>query len=161
MDYVYVGKLVNTHGIKGEVRIISEFEYKERVFVVDFPIYIGNEKEKKIIKSYRHHKNFEMVTFEGINSINEVLVYKGKNVYINKSDLKLDTNEYLETDLIDMDVYYKDNLIGKLNDIEKNGLNKLMVINDKLIPFNKHFIKNVNKKENKIELDNVEGLLWE
>lgn len=159
MEYVYVGKLVNTHGIKGEVRIVSLFELKERVFTVDFPIYIGPSKEKNIIKSYRHHKSFEMVTLEGINNINDVLKYKGLNVYVNKDDLKLNDDEYLESELIGMEVLFNDQVIGKLNDIEINGLNKLMVINNKLIPYNRHFIKNVDKVNKKITLMNVEGLI--
>ena len=63
------------------------------------------------------------------------------------------------SDLIDMDVYFNDEHIGKINDIEKNGLNVLMVIGNKLIPYNKHFIKSVSLENKKVILENVEGLL--
>ena len=49
-EYIYIGKIVNTHGIKGEIRILSDFEKKDSVFVVGMPIYIGRKKEKEIIK---------------------------------------------------------------------------------------------------------------
>ena len=73
--YRYLGKIVNTHGIKGEIRILSDFEKKELVFRPDFEIYIGEEKKKEIIQTYRHHKNFEMNTIQGYQNINEVLKY--------------------------------------------------------------------------------------
>ena len=44
MKYVLIGKLVNTHGLKGEVRILSDFKYKDRVFIPGMKIYIGKKK---------------------------------------------------------------------------------------------------------------------
>ena len=58
-EYVLIGKLVNTHGIKGEVKILSNFEYKERVFKKDFKLYLGNNYEEKVISSYRYHQIFD------------------------------------------------------------------------------------------------------
>ena len=55
MEYLYIGKIVNTHGIRGEIRILSNFKYKDRVFKKDIPIYIGKEKDREVISSYRHH----------------------------------------------------------------------------------------------------------
>ena len=69
-DFVYIGKIVNTHGIKGELRLLSKFSYKERVFVKGMTIYIGRNKEKEEIVSYRHHKCFEMITLKGYSNIN-------------------------------------------------------------------------------------------
>ena len=62
MELVYVGKIVNTHGIKGELRIISKFERISDVFKVGNEIYIGEEHIKEKIASYRHHKQFEIFT---------------------------------------------------------------------------------------------------
>ena len=80
MEYIYIGKIVNTHGIKGELRILSDFKYKDRIFRKGFNIYIGKDKIKETITSYRHHKVFEMICMDGYNDINEVLKYKGENV---------------------------------------------------------------------------------
>ena len=65
MKYVLIGKLVNTHGLKGEVRILSNFKYKDRVFIPGMKIYIGKEKKEEEIISYRHHKMFEMIMMKG------------------------------------------------------------------------------------------------
>ena len=81
-DYILIGKIVNTHGIKGEIRIISDFELKEKVFKPNTTIYIGQEKEEAKIVSYRQHKMFDMVLLENKNDIDEVLKYKEK--YDNK-----------------------------------------------------------------------------
>ena len=72
-EYIYIGKIVNTHGIKGELRLLSNFKYKNKVFLQNRKIYIGEEKKEEMIKSYRHHKIFEMITLYGYDSINEVL----------------------------------------------------------------------------------------
>ena len=95
MDLIYVGKIVNTHGIKGELRIKSKIEYKERVFKVGNTLYIGNSKEKEAIGSYRVHKDYDMVTFKGYDNINQVLKYLNKEVYIDREDIGLDEQEYL------------------------------------------------------------------
>ena len=58
-----------------------------------------------------------------------------------------------------MEVIYNNEVIGLIDSIEKNGLNELMIINNKLIPYNKHFIARVDRKENKVYLENVGGLL--
>ena len=48
MKYIYIGDIVNTHGLKGEVRLISDFEYKNKVFKKGFKLYIGRTKEEVI-----------------------------------------------------------------------------------------------------------------
>ena len=62
MNYLYIGKLVNTHGIKGEVRILSNFRHKDKVFVKGFKFYVGKDKKEYVVETYRKHKNFDMVT---------------------------------------------------------------------------------------------------
>ena len=52
MNYINVGKIVNTHGIKGELRILSKFRHKDKVFIKGNTLYIGKKKEKFIINSY-------------------------------------------------------------------------------------------------------------
>ena len=59
MKEVYIGKIVSTHGIKGEIKIISDFEYKDKVFVVGKKLIVDHKDY--LIKSYRKHKSFDMV----------------------------------------------------------------------------------------------------
>ena len=56
MDYVYIGKIVNTHGIKGELRIRSNFELKDVVFKPGFTLYVGDGYVPAEIVTYRHQK---------------------------------------------------------------------------------------------------------
>lgn len=159
MEYVCIGKLVNTHGIKGEVKLLSNFEYKNKVFVVGMNFYIGEDKEKVTVNSYRHHKVFDMVTFKEYNYINDVLKFKGKLVYVLKPDLALDNNSILERDYIGMNAYYEGVLVGKVKDIIDNNGYKLMLIGTKFVPFNKEFISSVSVTKKELILKNVEGLL--
>ena len=89
MNYIYVGKIVNTHALKGEIRIISDFEYKDRVFIVNNRLYVGEKKEELIIETYRVHKQFDMIKFKGIDNINDVIKYKGNKVYIDKDNNRI------------------------------------------------------------------------
>lgn len=159
MEYVCIGKLVNTHGIKGEVKLLSNFEYKDKAFVVGMNFYIGEDKEKVTVNSYRHHKVFDMVTFKEYNYINDVLKFKNKLVYVLKPDLALDNNSILDRDYIGMNAYYEGVLVGKVNDIINNNGYKLMLIGTKYVPFNKEFISSVSVTKNELILKNVEGLL--
>ncbi len=161
-EFIYIGKIVNTHGIKGEVRILSDFERKDKVFIKGMNIYIGKKKEKEIINSYRHHKNFEMITIIGYTDINQVLKYKGLNVYIKKSDLNLDNGEYLDSDLIGLDVIVDGLVKGKVTDIINLNGNKLIVIdsfsNKVYVPYQKEFISIIDFTNRKIVITPIKGM---
>ena len=164
MEYVLIGKIVNTHGIKGELRIKSDFEFKEKVFTKGFNLYIGKDKVKEVINTYRHHKEFEMVTFDEYNNINQVLKYLKENVYIIKEDLNLKEDEYLEKDLIGFKVIEKDEVVGEVISIEKTSpTNKIMEIKYKgkrvLIPYHKDFILKLDLQNKKIEVKLIEGMI--
>jgi 16S rRNA processing protein RimM len=159
MDYIYIGKIVNTHALKGEIRILSNFEYKDKVFNIDNNLYIGNDKIKYVIETIRKHKNFDMVKFFEINSINEALSLKGKNAYILKTDLKLRDNEYLDSDIIGLDAVFNNKILGKVSNINYYGVNKVIEISKILIPFNDIFIENIDINSNKIIFKNIEGLI--
>ena len=81
MKYIYIGDVVNTHGLKGEVRLISDFEHKKKVFKKGFKLYIGRDKDELVINTYRVHKEYDMLTFEGLTSIDDVIIYKGDKAY--------------------------------------------------------------------------------
>lgn len=163
MDYIYIGDLVNTHGIRGEVRIISDFELKTQVFKKGVKLYIGRNKEEVIIKSYRFHKIFDMVTFLDIEDINDVLGYKGERVYVDRSMLKIKT--YLKQDLIGMEACTTDRVIGKVKQIMNSKAHDILVISGEtknhLVPYNKAFIANVDVVAKKILINEIEGLFNE
>lgn len=163
MDFIYVGKMVGTHGIKGEIRIISNFDKKEKVFLLDMPLYIGNKKEKEVINSYRKHKNYDMVTLRGINDINEVLKYKGQKVYVLRNDLNLD-GDFVLDDLLGMKIISNNEEYGIVEDIfDNNGNTLLKVLFEKsyYIPYNSEYIRKVFLDKKMILVDNVKDLiLW-
>ena len=156
MEKILIGKYVNTHGIKGEIRIKSDFKYKNKVFIVGNKIYIGNREY--IINSYRIHKGYDMVTLKGINNINDIEKLKGSSVYINKEDLNLEKHEYLDKDLINFDVFMDNKIKGKVLDIRYlNNNKKILDVNNHLVPF--ELIKQVDLENKKIEVERVDGLL--
>lgn len=161
-EYIYIGKIVNTHGIKGEIRILSDFDKKNKVFVPGMVIYIGRKKEKEVIKTYRHHKNFEMITMEGYSNINEVLRYKGLYIYVKRENLKLDEDEYLEDDLINLNVIVDGENKGIVTDIRDSGHNKFLVIEfngkEYFIPYQKEFITKVDISNHKIYISPIKGM---
>ena len=161
MDYINVGKIVNTHGIKGELRILSDFELKNQVFIIGKNIYIGDSYIKEEIASYRKHKEFDMITLKNYNNINQVLKYLKKKVYVKREDLNID--KYLMTDLIGLDVYLKEQKIGKIIDFVYNGSNKLLVVEGLkkfYIPMVEDFVNKVDINNCKVDVtDNVKGLI--
>ena len=163
MNYIYIGDIVNTHGIKGELRILSDFKYKDKVFIHDFKLYVGRMKELLTIDTYRKHKEYDMVKFYEVEDINDSIAYKGDKVYINRDDVKI--KGYFNEDLIGLSVYENDKFIGNVETIIKNNTQELFVIknNDKkhLIPNVKEFVKNIDLKNQKIEVNLIEGLIDE
>ena len=136
MNLIYIGKLVNTHGLKGEIRIISDFKYKEVIFKKGNSLYVGKNNDKLEINSYRKHKIYDMVTFVGINSIDDVIGYKGDNVYINRDEFNF--TGVLDEDIIGMEVYGNNKLIGNVTTILKNSVHSILVVekngNKNMIP---------------------------
>ena len=161
MKYVLIGKLVNTHGLKGEVRILSDFKYIDKVFIPGMKIYIGKDKKCETITSYRHHKIFEMITMDGYNDIDQVLKYKGDYVFINKDDIKLGENEYLDEDIIGLKVFCLDKELGTVRKIENHNGNEILFVHgekDVLIPYNFDIIENVNLEKKEMYVKNIVGL---
>lgn len=163
MNYIYIGEIVNTHGIKGELRIISDFKYKDQVFKENFKVYVGKQKEQLIIKTHRFHKIYDMLTFENINDINDAIIYKGDKLYINRSDIEI--NGYLDEDIIGCMVYELDKQIGIVDGILKSSAHDILVIKNKnknnLVPFIDEFVIKIDIKNKKIEIKTIEGLINE
>ncbi len=160
MNYLYIGKLVNTHGIKGEVRILSNFRHKDKVFIKGFKFYVGKDKKEYVVETYRKHKNFDMVVFKDNYDINLIEHLKGSFVYINKDELKLDKNKFLSVDLIGFDVIINGKTIGVIEDTLDTPANEVLVLdNNVMIPYVDAFIKKVDIENKKVFVNGVKGLL--
>lgn len=155
---IYVGKIVGTHGIKGELKVLSDFERKDLVFKVNQVIYINNEKH--LISSHRVHQNKNLITIDSLQNINDVLKYIDKDVYVKRSDLHLDS--YLMIDLIGFEVIDGD-LLGMVKSIlkTKNGY-LLEVFGEKkfYIPFVPYYIKNVDIDNGKVFVTKAKELIF-
>lgn len=155
MKYIFIGRIVNTHALKGEVRIVSDFEFKDRIFKENTILYIGENKNREIIETYRKHKQFDMVKFKGIDYINDVLKYKGSKVYIDESILNLKDDEILISELINMDVYNDNKYVGKIAEYRSDNGNNMLRVNNKLIPYNKDFITKIDKENKSIYFHDI------
>ncbi len=158
MDKVFIGKIVSTHGIKGELKILSDFPYKDKVFVVDKKIMIDDKEYT--IKSYRVHKNFDMVNLDNYNDINEVLFLLKKNVYVSKDSLSFNDGEILDEDLITYKVLTNTGKIGIIKEIfkasETNKIIRVLFDKEVLIPYN--FIKKIDKDKKEITVELIDGM---
>lgn len=155
MRFIYIGKVTNTHALKGEIRILSNFEFKNKVFTKGFKLYVGHLKTEETIETYRRHKQYDMVKFVGIDSINDVIKYKGASVFINEEDLNLSDDEILTEELIGMKVYNDNSLVGNITEYREDNGNKNIRVNDKLIPFNKDFISKIDKQNKEIHFHDI------
>jgi len=150
MEKVYLGKIVSTHGIKGELKIKSNFPYKEKAFKIGNQLIIDNKKYE--IKTYRVHKQFDMVTLDDYHDINEVLFLLKKSVYIEKEDLSLDKNQVLDEELMTYQVLTTEGKRGIIKEIFlASPTNKIMRVeleNEILVPLNSPLVKiDVDKKQ--------------
>ena len=159
MNNIYIGKITSTHGIKGEIKIKSSFEYKDKAYRPGNKITINSNTY--IIKTYRRHKDYEMITLEGYNDINEVLFLLKNKVYIEKEELKLE-DEVLDSDLISYKVI-SNNGEGTVKEVFlASPTNKIIrvVINDNevLVPYNKDFVK-LDKNNKIVYINLVDGMI--
>lgn len=161
MEYIYIGEYVNTHGVKGEIRILPQVPYSKKVLKKGNTIYLGTEKIAFQITQYRPHKNYDMVTLEGITNIDQVLPYKGMSVWMKKEEVTMD--EYFYEDLIGMEVFFQDQVIGSVVEIMKNSLYDIFVVKGEktktLIPYIEHFIQKIDPSSHQIRVVEIEGLI--
>lgn len=153
---IYLGKIVNTHGLKGEIRIISDFKYKEDVFKIGNIIYIDNNKYT--IKSYRKHKIYDMITLDNINSIEDAEKLKNLDVYIDRNDYNFGI---INEDIIGLDVYDKEVYKGKVVDIVKNNKYEILIIDGikkHMVPNIPKFVKNIDLDKKIIYIEYIRGL---
>ena len=165
MDYTIIGKIINTHGIKGDLKIYPLTDSLDRFFHLE-KVYIGDSKEEAIIKEVNVHKGFVLLRFKNLENINDVLKYKEQFIYVDDENrVKLQENHYFISDLIGCRVLLKDGKeIGILIEVLQGGANDVYVVlspekKEFLIPAVTEFIKTVDIDNNLIIIDPIEGMI--
>lgn len=165
-DYLELGEIVNTKGLKGEVKLNS-FAEDSTVFETLPKVYLKrkNELTEKIIEKVGYHKNQVILKFKGCDTIEEAETLRGMYLLVKRDDLEpLEEGVYYIADLIGLDVYTDEGeLLGKVDDIYSTGANDIYVVKDemgkqKLLPGTKEVIKETNLPEGKIVVHLIEGL---
>ena len=161
-----VGQIVNTHGIKGELKVvpftddISRFDKLKKV-------YVKTKKESKLyqIEGVRYHKNMVLLKLQGIDNPEQAELLKNSFLEIDREDaVPLKEGTYFIADLIGLEVYTDEGkLLGKVDDIYNTGANDIYVVKDQLgktilLPGIKDVIKQVILDE-KIIVHLIPGLL--
>lgn len=161
MSQVYIGKIVSTHGIRGEIKILSDFPYKDKVFQIGK--YLIIENQSYIIRSYRVHKKFDMVTLNDYHDINDVLFLMKKKVYVDKNSLELSSSEVLDEDLITYQVLTTDGKCGIIKEIflaaPKNKVLRILFDQEVLIPLSSPMIRNISKDQKQVIVELLPGMI--
>lgn len=165
-EYLEIGQIVNTHGLKGHLKVvpftddINRFKDLKNIY-----INFKNELIECTIQEVKFIKNLVMLKLEDIDDINDAEKYKGCYLKINRKDAKkLDKNTYFIADLIGLDVYdMQNNKIGILDDIFPTGSNDVYVVNLEdgkqiLLPAISKVIKEINVEQRKIIVDISQGV---
>ena len=157
-----VGKIIGTHGIKGELKVKSDTSFER--FKVGNTLYI--EKEIPItINSVRNHKDFTLITINNLTNINDVLEFVNKDIYVNHDRSELKDGEHYYEDIIGLTVIdSKGNKRGTVNDLIEVPQGLLLEVKEEkkisLIPYVKEFVKEINLEAKTILINEIEGLLW-
>ena len=164
-----VGKIVNTHSLKGEVKVISSTDFEEERFKKGSKLLItrGNQLIREVIvESYRNHKNFLLVKFEGIDSVEEAEKLKNLQIKIDSDEVgELEENEFYFHEIIGCQVFDEnDRNLGEIIDILTPGANDVWVIKGEegkeiLIPYIEDVVKKIDITSKKVNIEVMEGLI--
>lgn len=168
-EYFEVGTIVNTHGIKGEVRVQSITSHPEERYQAGTELMWFNEDETKhellTVKSHRVHKSFVLLTFEGYGNINDVEHFvKGTLNVSAEQGLELEEHEFYHYDIVGLSVYDEsDNLLGTIKEILETGANDVWVVKreskkDLLLPVIDSVVTEVDLEQEKVIVHVLEGL---
>ncbi len=168
MDKVRVGKIVNTFGLRGELKVKSFTDFPEDRFRSNSIVYLEKDGEliEKIIAGFREHKGLFLLRFKGEDSINDVEKYKNSDLFVLRSELhELEPGEYYFFELKDFDVVTEENeVVGKVKQVEEGTVSNYLRIEKEnhetiLVPFIDAFVKKVDKEKKVIIIQPIEGLI--
>ena len=156
MEYYNVGKIVNTHGVRGEVRVLATTDFIDERFAKGNTLYLQQSGEPLplTIESTRQHKGFVLVKFVGYDNINGVEQFRDHELMVSADDQQI----------IGLDVETTDGRhLGKIKEILSPGANDVWVVErpekrDLLLPVIDDVVKNVDLDKNLVTVELMEGL---
>lgn len=170
MNWFNVGKIVNTHGIRGEVRVISYTDFREERYAVGTKLALFMPKSPKpiylTVASHRQHKNFDLLTFENHPNLNDVEKYRDGMLKVSEDQLgDLDEGEFYYHEILGCTVMTIEGVaIGKVTDILETGANDVWTVTPEkgklqYIPYIEDVVKEIDIEKKEIIIDPIEGLL--
>jgi 16S rRNA processing protein RimM len=166
-DMLRVGIVINTHGIRGEVKLYPTTDDVNR-FHKGLVLYLDTKQGAKpvTVSSVKHFKNLVILKFEGIDSINDIEKYKGCDLYVSREDaIPLAEGEYYVCDLVDCEVVEEDGMrVGTLVDVMTTGANDVYIVKtdagrEILLPVIPDCIKAVDIAAKKVTVFLMPGLV--
>ncbi|AHV97901.1 ribosome maturation factor RimM [Paenibacillus sabinae] len=167
-----VGKLVNTHGIRGEIKVLSRTDFPEVRFAPGSKLLIipedGKGRIEVIVEAAREHKGMYIVKLKGYSDINEVEKYKGSLIKVTEgARVELPENEYYFHDIIGCEVFTEEEgnaPLGVITEILTPGANDVWVVKrpkgqDILIPVIDEVVLDVDVPNKRVKIQLMEGLL--
>ncbi len=166
-DLLKVGVITTTHGVRGEVKVFPTTDNAERFLELEYVLLdTGRELRRLDIKNVRFFKNLVILKFDGIDNINDIEKYKGKDLWIPREEAQeLGEDEYYIADLQGLNVVLEDGTgFGTLRDVMETGANDVYIIDSNehgevLLPAIKECILDVDLEKNTMTVHLMKGLL--
>ncbi len=162
-NFISVGKILNFHGVKGEAKL-GYTKNREQFLSQLEGVYIQDKYFE--IENLRFTPKCAIIKFKGINTLNEIIEYKGELVFVEETTARenLEEDEFLIDELVGLDVYDGETKVGAIVGVSNNGASDLLSIktlnkNIALVPFVKAIVLSVDIKSRRIQINNIEGLL--
>ena len=130
-DLLKVGVITTTHGVRGEVKVYPTTDEPERFLELEYVLLdTGKELRRLDIKNVRFFKNLVILKFDGIDNINDIEKYKGRDLWIPREEAQeLDEDEYYIADLLGMKVLLEDGSeFGTLKNVMETGANDVYIV---------------------------------
>ena len=165
-DLFRVGVIANTHGIKGEVKVFPTTDDPQRYrSLKEVLLDTGKEKHPLEIQGVRFFKNLVIVKFKGIDNINDIEKYKGKDLYVTRENaVPLAEDEYYIADIIGAEVCTEDGaFFGTLKEVMETGANLVYVVEHQgrevLLPVIDDCVKEISPQGHRVVVHIMKGLL--
>lgn len=165
--YVSVGKILNFHGVRGEAKVGYSKNQQDFLLSIDKVFVLFNNEYLPLnIKTVRFNNKFALIKFDGIDTVNDIVQYKGCLLFVQEKTIRenLDEDEFLIDELVGMNVVANEKVVGIVVGVSNNGQSDFLSVKTpskkiSLVPFVKAIVLKVDIKKKIVEIDNIPGLL--